>query len=70
MEYRFDWRAEREPSWEDMVFWRVKGFPEEEDAVDALEGCNLTDIVEDARSSWVSKTGSGALQSLGSTRLQ
>ena len=23
IEYRFDWRTEREPSWDDMVFWRV-----------------------------------------------
>lgn len=26
MEYRFDWRADREPSYEDMVFWRERAW--------------------------------------------
>lgn len=38
MEYRLDWRAEREPSYEDMVFWRDKGWKDEDEAVDALDG--------------------------------
>lgn len=29
-----------------MVFWRVKGWKDDEDAVEAREGvCNMTDIV-------------------------
>jgi len=38
MEYRFDWRAERDPSYEDIVFWRDRGWNEEEDAVEARDG--------------------------------
>lgn len=38
MEYRFDWRAERVPSYEDMVFWRDSGWKEDEEAVEALDG--------------------------------
>jgi hypothetical protein len=37
-EYRFDWRTEREPSCEDMVFWRETGMNEDEDDVEAREG--------------------------------
>lgn len=45
MEYRLDCRAEREPSYEDIVFCREIGWKEEDEAVDALEGvCNMTDI--------------------------
>lgn len=46
MEYLLDWRADREPSWEDdMVFCREIGWNEEEDAVEAREGvCNMTDM--------------------------
>lgn len=46
MEYRFDCRTDRPPSWEAVVFWRETGWKEEEEAVDALEGvCNMTLIV-------------------------
>lgn len=38
IEYRLDWRAEREPSYEDMVFWRERGWNEDEDAVEARDG--------------------------------
>lgn len=46
MEYRLDWRADREPSCEeDIVFCRESGWYEEADEVDVLEGvCNMTDI--------------------------
>ena len=37
-EYRFDCRTERDPSWEDMVFWRETGMKEEEEEVEAREG--------------------------------
>jgi hypothetical protein len=41
-EYRFDWRTEREPSWEDMVFWRETGIKEDEEDVDARDGaCSI-----------------------------
>jgi hypothetical protein len=50
-----------------MVFWRVKTFPEEDEAVDALEGCNLTDIFQLCRAQLsLLRTGSQALQSLNS----
>lgn len=47
MEYRFDWRADREPSYEDMVFWRERGcWKEEADEVDVRDGvCNMTDMI-------------------------
>lgn len=52
MEYRFDWRTDRVPSMEDMVFWRETGWKEDEEAVDALEGvCSMTLIAVLAR--WV-----------------
>jgi hypothetical protein len=38
IEYRLDWRAEREPSYEDIVFWRESGWNEDEDAVEARDG--------------------------------
>lgn len=37
-EYRFDWRTERPPSCEDIVFWRLTGMKEDEDEVEAREG--------------------------------
>lgn len=42
-EYRFDWRTDREPSWDDIVFWRETGTKEEVvDDVEALEGaCSI-----------------------------
>jgi hypothetical protein len=41
-EYRFDWRIEREPSCEDMVFWRETGMKEEDEDVEALDGaCSM-----------------------------
>jgi hypothetical protein len=42
-EYRFDWRTERDPSCEDIVFWRETGTKDEEvDDVDAREGaCSI-----------------------------
>jgi hypothetical protein len=42
-EYRFDWRTERDPSCEDIVFWRETGMKDEEvDDVDAREGaCSI-----------------------------
>lgn len=46
MEYRFDWRADREPSYEDMVFWRDRAWYDDEDAVEAREGvCSITDML-------------------------
>jgi len=45
-EYRFDWRTERPPSCDDMVFWRLTGMKELEEDVEARDGaCNIaTDI--------------------------
>jgi hypothetical protein len=44
-EYRFDCRADRDPSCEDMVFCRDTGWKDDEEAVDARDGvCNMTDI--------------------------
>jgi hypothetical protein len=45
-EYRFDWRTEREPSCEDIVFWRLTGMKDDELEVDARDGaCSIaTDI--------------------------
>jgi hypothetical protein len=42
-EYRFDWRTDREPSWDDIVFWRETGTKEDVvDEVEALEGaCSI-----------------------------
>lgn len=41
-EYRFDWRTEREPSCEDMVFWRETGMKDEDDEVEARDGaCSI-----------------------------
>lgn len=42
-EYRFDWRTDREPSWDDIVFWRETGTKDDVvDEVDAREGaCNI-----------------------------
>jgi hypothetical protein len=41
-EYRFDWRTEREPSCEDIVFWRETGMKDDEDDVDARDGaCSI-----------------------------
>lgn len=41
-EYRFDWRTEREPSCEDIVFCRETGAKDEEEDVDAREGaCSM-----------------------------
>lgn len=41
-EYRFDWRTEREPSCDDIVFWRETGTKDDDDDVDALEGaCSI-----------------------------
>jgi hypothetical protein len=37
-EYRFDCRTDREPSCEDIVFWRETGMKEEDEEVDAREG--------------------------------
>lgn len=46
IEYRFDWRTDLLPSWDDIVFWRDTGWKEDEEAVLALEGvCNMTLIV-------------------------
>jgi hypothetical protein len=38
MEYRFDWRTDLAPSWDDIVFWRDTSWKEEEEAVDARDG--------------------------------
>lgn len=45
MEYRLDWRAELEPLYEDMVFWRERGcWKEEAEDVDVRDGvCSMTD---------------------------
>jgi hypothetical protein len=42
-EYRFDWRTERDPSCEDIVFWRETGMKEEDvEDVDARDGaCSI-----------------------------
>ncbi len=47
MEYRFDWRAERVPSYEDMVFWRVSGWNDDDEAVEARDGWSMTGMVKD-----------------------
>jgi hypothetical protein len=38
IEYRFDWRTDLPPSWDDIVFWRETGWKDEEEAVDARDG--------------------------------
>lgn len=45
MEYRLDWRAELEPLYDDMVFWRERGcWKEEAEDVDVRDGvCNMTE---------------------------
>jgi hypothetical protein len=56
-EYRFDWRTEREPSWDDIVFWRETGTKDEVvDEVDAREGaCSIeTAMSGNCRHRWVS----------------
>jgi hypothetical protein len=41
-EYLFDWRTERDPSWEDIVFWRETGLKDEEEEVEARDGaCSM-----------------------------
>ena len=46
MDSRFDWRAERDPSYEDIVFCLDRAWNEEEEAVEALDGvCNITDMI-------------------------
>jgi hypothetical protein len=41
-EYRFDCRTEREPSCEDIVFWRETGMKDDDEDVDAREGaCSM-----------------------------
>ena len=62
-EYRFDWRTEREPSWEDIVFWRETGTKDEVvDEVDAREGaCSIeTAMSGGCRHGWVSVWDLGA----------
>lgn len=51
MEYLLDWRADREPSCEDdMVFCRVIGWKEDDEAVEAREGvCSMTDMSRRAK---------------------
>lgn len=59
-EYRFDWRTEREPSWEDIVFWRETGTKDEVvDEVDAREGaCSIeTAMSGGCRHGWVCRSG-------------
>jgi hypothetical protein len=61
-EYRFDWRTEREPSWEDIVFWRETGTKDEVvDEVDAREGaCSMeTAMSVGCKHGWVSVWGLG-----------
>lgn len=37
-----DWRTEREPSCDDIVFWRETGMKDDDDDVDAREGaCSM-----------------------------
>lgn len=37
-----DWRTERDPSCDDMVFWRETGMKDDEEDVDAREGaCSI-----------------------------
>jgi hypothetical protein len=37
-----DWRTEREPSCDDIVFWRETGMKDDDDEVDAREGaCSM-----------------------------
>jgi hypothetical protein len=41
-EYRFDWRTEREPSCDDIVFWRETGMKDDDDDVEARDGaCSM-----------------------------
>lgn len=48
-EYRFDWRTERDPSWEDIVFWRETGLKDEEEEVEAREGaCSMETAMSEA----------------------
>lgn len=49
-EYRFDWRTEREPSCEDIVFWRDTGMKDDDEDVDAREGaCSMETAMTRAR---------------------
>ncbi len=60
-EYRFDWRTEREPSWDDIVFWRETGMKEDDEEVEALEGaCSMETAMME-----VYCVGSGGCRSLG-----
>jgi len=61
-EYRFDWRTERDPSWEDIVFWRETGMKDDEEDVEARDGaCSIeTAIAEVLRSRTAVWTGQGA----------
>jgi hypothetical protein len=45
-----DWRTEREPSWEDIVFWRETGIKDDDDEVDAREGaCSIETAMVESR---------------------
>jgi|TARA_R110002003_G_scaffold63_6_gene5846 hypothetical protein len=61
-EYRFDWRTEREPSCEDIVFWRETGMKDDDEDVDARDGaCSIeTAMLESLAARW---TGQGRLLS-------
>lgn len=46
IEYRLLCRADRVPSYEDMVFWRDMGWNDEEEAVEARDGvCSMIDML-------------------------
>lgn len=50
IEYLLLCRADRVPSYEDMVFWRDMGWNDEDEAVEALDGvCSMTDMLVIAR---------------------
>ena len=45
-----DWRTEREPSCEDIVFWRETGINDDDDEVDAREGaCSMETAMVESR---------------------
>lgn len=47
IEYRLLCRADRVPSYDDMVFWRDIGWNDEEEAVEARDGvCNMMGMLD------------------------
>jgi hypothetical protein len=71
-EYLFDWRTERDPSWEDIVFWRETGLKDDDDEVDARDGACSMETAMTERLLWSGRVSTGGsvsvVQECGSTR--